>query len=225
MTLISSLDPQLASATSLDALELHGGGAGLMLGTNRHRQPVIARVFRPEPTRGVLVGGLRCAQLIAFRVLALGAQVVIQSARPAAWQPFTHGVGAPGDAVVYAAPGSPLPAASATRPQLLILDVGAGVGELSESAAANWRTTLAIREELTAWDVDTLVRAHLVLLQPLSEIEAALASSALGLSEVQDWLHRIRADMLTVVSQGSVRWALLGTTAIEQQVIGAPNRF
>ncbi|WP_026212492.1 hypothetical protein [Longispora albida] len=224
MTLFGTLDPQLASPAALGALEIHAGGAGLLIGTNRQKQPVVARIFRPEPTKAVLVGGLRCAQLLAFRALALGAQVVIMSARPAAWQPFTHGAGAP-DLLVYATPGSALPAPTANRPQLLIVDVGPQVGDLPDTSAANWRTTLVIREDLTAWDIDMLVRAHLVVLQPLTEIESALASSALGLSDVQDWLHRIRADMVTVVSQGSVRWALLGTTAVERQLIGAPNRF
>ena len=88
----SHLGVHLADPRTLRTLELTADGAGLMLGRNRQRHPVTARLFRPEHTRVLLAGDLRCAQLFAFRALALNAQIIIQSARPAAlhglyWRP------------------------------------------------------------------------------------------------------------------------------------------
>ncbi|MGH3729314.1 MAG: hypothetical protein ACRDTU_11260 [Micromonosporaceae bacterium] len=207
---------------ALGNLEVNTGGAGLLLGLNRQNSPVTARVFRPEPTRAMLIGGLACVQLLAYRALALGVRVVVQSARAAAWERFAAEAGG---GVGFIAPGSPIPQpATAMFPQLVIIDVGPSVGELDSQAGA-WRTTLTVRDELTAWDVDTLMRADVAVMQPLSEVESALAASALGLHEVQEWMSRIRADMVTLASHGTVRWALLAASAAEQQVVGQPVRY
>lgn len=71
--------------------ELTLGGAGLMVGANRHGGAVTVRLFRAEGTRLVLVGGLAAAQLLVLRALALGAGVLVQTGRPRAWEPFVRG--------------------------------------------------------------------------------------------------------------------------------------
>src|SRR5262249_58046322 len=110
----------------LAALHLPAGGAGLMMDVNRHGEPTTIRLFRPEPTRVALFGGLRYAQLTALRALALGAQVVAQTGRPQAWEPFIRGVSGSGDALTLAPPNRPLELASATplQSQLIVVDVG-----------------------------------------------------------------------------------------------------
>jgi type VII secretion protein EccE len=199
--------------------------AGLMIGRNRHGGPVTVRLLRPEPTRAVLVGSVRAAQLLTLRALALGGPVVIQSARPYAWEPFLHAVGLPDDAIRLTPPGRPvlLPPAGALAPQLIVVDVGAIAGD-QPAADGAWRTMLVLREELATTDVDELARADLVILQPLAAEQAALAGAGLGLGADQEWLTRIRADMVGVVNRRTVRWATLSATAIEQQMIGVPDR-
>jgi len=215
----------VTTAHDLGELAVHAGHAGLVLGLNRQRRPTTARLFRPEPTRVTLIGGPRCAQLLAFRAFAIGAVVVIQSARPAAWEAFVRGVSAPTDMIGFAPPGSMPPRpATAFRPELVIVDVGPTVGDLP-LPGGSWRATLVLRDELTAWDVDSLVRADLALFQPLTDIEAALAVAVPGLADVREWLIRIRADMITVASNGSVRWAQLSPTGTERALIGSPSRF
>jgi len=98
------------------------------------------------------------------------------------------------------------------------------VGPVGLDTGAGWQATMIVRDELAPVDVDALSRADLVVLQPLRPDEAALAAGTLGLGEAQAWLTRIRADMVGVVNRRSVRWALLGATPIEQQLIGAPTR-
>lgn len=93
---------------ALDDWDLTLGDAGMMVGTNRHGGAVTVRLFRPESTRVLLVGGVRAAQLVSLRALALGALVVVQTSRPRAWEPFVRGVGAPGGTIPLIPPGRPV---------------------------------------------------------------------------------------------------------------------
>ncbi|MET8355541.1 type VII secretion protein EccE [Micromonospora sp. NPDC005171] len=204
--------------------ELSLGDAGMMVGTNRHGRAVTVRLFRPESTRVLLVGGVRAAQLVALRALALGALVVVQTARPRAWEPFIRGVGAPGGTIPLLPPGRAVAdgVGTALRPLLLIVDAGPAPAEAAPGPP--WRATLVVRDELTPADVDALSRADLALLQPLTSAEATLAGAALGLGGSAEWLTRIREDMVAVVNRRALRWALLSPTPIEAQLIGPPTR-
>nr|WP_232233889.1 type VII secretion protein EccE [Micromonospora chokoriensis] len=207
-----------------DDWELSLGDAGMLVGTNRHGGAVTVRLFRPESTRVLLVGGVRAAQLVALRALALGALVVVQTARPRAWEPFVRGVGAPGGTIPLLPPGRSVAdgVGTALRPLLLIVDVGPVTAEAAPGQP--WRATLVVRDELTPADVDALSRADLALLQPLNNAEATLAGAALGLGGSAEWLTRIRDDMVAVVNRRALRWALLTPTPIEAQLIGPPTR-
>ncbi|MEV1018317.1 type VII secretion protein EccE [Micromonospora sp. NPDC049801] len=207
-----------------DDWELTLGEAGMLVGTNRQGGAVTVRLFRPEGTRVLLLGGVRTAQLVALRAMALGALVVVQTARPRAWEPFVRGVGAPGGTIPLIPPGRPVAesAGAALRPLLLVVDTGAVPAETEPGPA--WRATLVVRDELTPADVDTLTRADLAVLQRLHPAEATLAGAALGLGASADWLTRIRDDMVAVVNRRALRWALLSPTPIESQLIGRPAR-
>ncbi|MFU8851701.1 type VII secretion protein EccE [Micromonospora sp. SL1-18] len=208
----------------LDALELCLGESGLMVGSNRHGDPVTVRLFRPGATRLLLVGGVRAAQLLALRALALGARVVVQTARPRAWEPFVRGVGAPCGAVPLIPPGRPVGGApgSPLHPLLLVVDAGPAPPEVAPAAA--WQSVLVVRDELTPADTAALARADLAILQPLDRDEAALAGAALGLGGSAEWLTRIRDDMVAVVNRRALRWALVSPTPIESQLVGRPSR-
>lgn len=216
-----------APAQSLTELELPVGGAGLMMGVNRHGEPTTIRLFRPEPTRVALFGGLRYAQLTALRALALGGQVVVQTGRPQVWEPFIRGVSGSGDALTLAPPNRALEFTVATplQPQLIVVDVGPVGATGVPVVEAAWRATLVVRDDLAPHDIDILARADLVLLPPLSAPEAEIAGNALGLSQLAGYLPRVRPDMVGVVAaRKTLRWTLLSPTPIEQQLIGAISR-
>ncbi|WP_433373276.1 type VII secretion protein EccE [Actinoplanes sp. CA-142083] len=221
---VPGLPPEVQPADQSDALILPVGTSGLMLGRNRHGNPVVARLFRPEQTRVLLVGGVRCAQLISLRAMALGARVVVQTARPQAWEPFVRGAAVPGESIAVVPPGRAFEIApgSALHPLLVVVDVGA-VGA-DNRPGAGWQATLVVRDDFGAADVDVASRADLLVLQPLRPDEAALLGGALGLGEVAQWMTRIRPDMVGVVNRRAVRWAALAETPIEGQLIGAPTR-
>ncbi len=208
----------------VDDLQLPIGNAGLMVGNNRKGDPVIARLFRPEQTRALLVGGVRCAQLLALRAMAVGARVVVQTARPQAWEPFIRGAAVPGEAIGIIPPGRAveIPPGSALHPLLVVVDIGP-VGA-DNRPGAGWRATLVVRDDFSPADTDVASRADLLLVQPLRPEEATLVGVALGLGEAAKWLTQIRADMVGVINRRAVRWVALSQTPIEAQLIGPPIR-
>ena len=211
-------------AEQAEGLHLPVSAGGLMLGSNRHGKPVVIRLFRPEQTRALLVGGVRAAQLIALRAMALGARVVVQTARPQAWEPFVRGAAVPGESIAVVPPGRSFEIApgSALHPLLVVVDVGP-VGA-DNRPGAGWQATLVVRDEFGPADVDVASRADLLVLQPLRPAEATLVGSALGLGEVAQWMTKIRPDMVGVINRRAVRWAAFSQTPIESQLIGPPTR-
>ncbi|MEV4507588.1 type VII secretion protein EccE [Dactylosporangium sp. NPDC049525] len=225
LTLDGTDAPHVTTA-HLAALEPTAGGDGLMLGVNRHGTPVVIRPFRAEPTRAVLIGGLRCAEMLTLRALALGAHVTVQSTRPDAWSSFLRGLGDEPVTLLPAGRPADPPPATALDPQLLVIDTGPVDGGPTPTVAESaWRAILVVRDDLTTADADLLTRADLVLLQPLTPAEAVIATEVLGLTESASWLTRIAPEMLgIVVSRRTVRWAHLSPTPVELQLTGGPAR-
>lgn len=205
------------------ALAAPYGGSGLMIGVNRHSEPVSFRLFRPEATRVVLIGGVAVAQVVAVRAMALGAYVLVQTTRPWAWEPFSRGLGSGAPLAVMAPGPVNVPPGTPLRPLLSIVDAGPVAAD--RTPGTPWHSTLVVRDDLSPVDVDVLGRADLALLQPLQPAEAAVAVSVLGLSRDQEaWLSRAQPGMIGVVHRRSVRWAALSTTGYEQQLINATQQ-
>ncbi|MFY1635112.1 hypothetical protein ACN27F_17870 [Solwaraspora sp. WMMB335] len=213
-----------AEPDALDDVRLRAGGDGLVVGRNRQGGPVTVRMFRPEPTRMLLVGGLRCAQLLALRAMALGARLFVQTAREPDWHGFLHQCGLSREVASFLSPGDePAVAPAPAQPQLVVVDTGPSMTPAAEGGVP-WRTTLVVRNDLGSWDLDPLVRSDLVVLQRLTTAEAALAASALGFTEAQSWLSRIHPEMVGLVSQGRLQWVLLHPTSMETAVLGPVGR-
>ncbi|WFE22522.1 hypothetical protein O7621_04010 [Solwaraspora sp. WMMD937] len=213
-----------AGPEALGDVRLRAGGDGMVVGRNRQGGPVAVRLFRPEPTRLLLVGGLRCAQLLALRAMALGAYLFIQTAREPDWRGFLHQCGLGQESASFLPPGAqPPPPPSPAHPQLLAVDVGPAMGGTSE-VGVPWRTTMVVRNDMGSWDLDPLVRSDLVVLQRLTAAEAALVASALGFTEAQSWLTRIHPEMVGLVSQGRLQWVMLHPTSMESALLGPVGR-
>ncbi|WP_344652035.1 hypothetical protein [Cryptosporangium japonicum] len=92
------------------ALSLRVGGDGVVLG-HQQSAPLSVRLFRSAHTRALFVGSPACAQLIAYRALATGAHVIVNTARPRVWAPIAaHGaLIQPFDAHPETADGLPVP--------------------------------------------------------------------------------------------------------------------
>lgn len=208
----------------LAELALPEPAAGLMLGRNRRGEPVTLRMFRPEATRALFVGGVRGAQVLVLRALALGARVVVQTGRPQEWERFVRGSSLPGETILLIPPGRPISAAPGTSLQPLLVVVDIGPVGVDPSATPGWQATLIVRDELSPVDLDALTRSDVVVLQPLRPDEASLVGAALGIGDSAQYLPRIRQDMVGVIHRRALRWALLTPTPIELQLVGTPAR-
>jgi hypothetical protein len=77
----------------------------------------------------------------------------------------------------------------------------------------------------TAADAAALRDADIVVCQPLSAEAAAVVSGALGLSgRSADWLTRIDSDMVALIGEGAVRWAMLTATAGAHEGLAGTRR-
>jgi type VII secretion protein EccE len=220
------LGGQAVDGRAIGAPELPLSPAGLMIGRNQSGGPVLIRLFRPEPTRALLVGGLPGAQLLVFRAMAIGARVLIRTTRPHAWEPFVRGAANPGEAITILPAGRPFdaPAGSVRQPTLTVLDTGSAPGGPEPARDAGWQTTLVVRDEFGASDLPHATEADVVVLQRLTPAEATLLGGTLGLGETSSYFPRMRTDMVAVINRRAVRWAVFSQTPIEQSLIGEPVR-
>ncbi|BCY05164.1 hypothetical protein [Actinoplanes sp. L3-i22] len=155
--------------------------AGVVIGRDRHGQPLPIRLFRPEPTRMLLVGDLRCAQLLTFRSLAVGARVLVRTRRPRAWAPFARGAAAPDGSIALAPPDHPVepPAGTPLRPLLTILDIdsppaaAAGVYPVQQQSPATGSPS-----SIDTMSTNPMDERHAGMLDPAGEQDAEMTDPA-----------------------------------------------
>lgn len=209
---------------ALQSLGLLAAGSGLVVGRNRQEKPVALRLFRSEPTRLALIGGVRCAQLLTLRTVALGAQIYLQTAREQEWDAFLRRSVIGRETASFLPPNTPPPTpVSPTQQQLVVVDTGPSTGA-GGGLDAPWRVILTVRDDLGPWDAEMLTKADAVLFQRLTEPEAALAASTLGLVEAQSWLTKIHPEMVGLVSRERLQWVMLTMTGTERSLIGSASR-
>lgn len=184
---------------------------GLPLGMNRHGVPVLVALFRPEPTRAILLGQLPMARLLALRALRAGARVIIQTGRPGEW---AHGPAG----VEVAAPQQAVPATGRPwRPVLRVLDESA-----ADTHPGRWCADIVVCGRAAPSSAKLLSRADVVIAQRLPEAEATVVSATLGLGRSGTWLSRTSPELVGAISRRTVRWALLSPTPRERQLLGPP---
>lgn len=216
---------QFADADTAQAIRVHTAGAGLILGANERGRPVTVSFFRSEPTVAVTIGSLGLAQLIGFRALALGAQLVVTTARPSAWSVLAQAAASMPDAVEIVPPnGQPDRYGSSVRPYLLLVDSDSAAAVGSLPSIQRWTTLVTVREQVTTWDVGMLGRADLILSQSVAPHESALLCGAKNMPDYAQALCSLPDEAIAVITHDGVRWARTARTTLERQVIGSLTR-
>lgn len=223
----SQLGVHVADDDTAGALFLDSGGWGLVMGVDDHARPVTIMLFRREPTVAVAIGAVRFAQLIAFRALAVGAQVLVQTPRPTAWSTFARG----GDLTWGASGTAPQRnqevAVTTDQPQLLVIDSESrpiAEPDTQPHVGDSWSTVLTVRSQLSNWDASVVARADLALTQRLSAGESRLLCTAMNIPDAEEALTRLGDDVVALVSHSGVRFARIAQTTIERRLIGPLNR-
>lgn len=205
---------------------------GVVLGRDSANQPLLLRLFRPEPLSVAFVGGWWTAQILLFRCLGHGARVAVEAVdavNPAAagtiatmthWLGLDRTAGGGGDRVwrsSYAGGDEP---ADPTRPLLRLRDVGTRGPERRPPTRA-WETQLTVLPRLTPGGVPVLIDADVVLAQRLTHPEAALVGSALALpTELWSALSTMNNEMVAAFGGGAARYVWLTPTRVERQLFG-----
>jgi hypothetical protein len=208
-----------ASLSALALLGVSSPGTGLILGADVDQNPVPVRFFRPEPTRVTLVGGAWAARLIAFRALALGANVLVMTGDPTAWNGLGEQATGQSGRVLVAHGERPVAVnATAQQPVVVIYDLGV-TGASTSPQLGPWQTQLTVLRQLDERGVPAVRDAHLVLMQRLALHEAALMASALRLtSQSAQLLQMMEDEMLAVMGGGADRYVWTSPTAAERRL-------
>jgi hypothetical protein len=168
-----------ASMAALPLLGVSTTGTGLILGTDGQHRAVPVRLFRPEPTRAVVVGGEWLAALLVFRAFALGAQVNVWTDDPLRWRDLGERVVGTSGRLTVNAEHAGLPPAGPQRPVLSVTDDGSTGA--SDGAARAWLTELTVLRRLDERAVPALQECDLIVAQRLAEPAVAVMASALRL--------------------------------------------
>jgi hypothetical protein len=223
---LTQVGSQLADSDTANAIRVHTGGAGLILGANQRGRPVTVSFFRSEPTVVASIGTLGLVQLLAFRALALGAQLVVTTGRPSAWSALTRAATETSRAAIQVVPPNHQPGqfGSSLRPYLLVVDSDSTAAVGSTPSVPGWSTVVVVREHATSWDTALLGRADLILTQVLASQESGTLCSALNIPDYQQAFTQLPEETIGAITHGGVRWARLARTALERQVIGSLDR-
>lgn len=87
------LHQTFGSAKDFAGLTLPASGCGQVIGADQHGRAVAVPLFGPTIPRVEVAGSLHLTQQVVLRAIAIGARVLVFSARPALWRQMVEAVG------------------------------------------------------------------------------------------------------------------------------------
>ncbi|RJQ69529.1 hypothetical protein D5S17_30540 [Pseudonocardiaceae bacterium YIM PH 21723] len=218
------------SPLMLDAISPAADRGGMVIGSGMNGEPLMVSVLRSSPTRIAVVGGLYLARQLALRAMATGAQVIVVTGRPAAWQVLQQAAGPGPDGQpsqlvqIRRLEASELPRATEDNPILVIHDGGAAPSEIFPPRSP-WQTTLYVLPYLHQQAGPILNQADLVLVQRLPVEQTQIAANIWRLNpQMAQQLGQQRDEQ--VMAMGNDMWMpfRLVTTPAEQKILGPVRR-
>jgi hypothetical protein len=197
------------------------GPAGIALGMEQPGVPALVRLFRSSPTTVGVFGPAVLARLLALRALGAGAQVCVRTPHPAPWaalQPLPAGA-APWLTILPA--GSPLPAGgTGWLPWLLIDEVDPAAPPARHQPAA-WQAAVTVQPPLTPAALGSVRSYDLLLLHGVASQAVEPLRAATGIAEHSaKWLSQMPAEVVALVADGAVRYAVLALSPEERAALG-----
>ena len=209
----------------LDALALPIGDDGVVIGTDGQGTSAVLGLFRSRAYEVVLVGGIWTAQLLALRAAAIGARVVVETARGSSWSPLAQAAGGGQACVTVHQVGRIGPqGASVTTPVLVVRDCGARPARCRLSPGP-WQTMLTLLPFLDPAFERLLTAADVVGVQRVAPEEAELVGRALRLPATEVTALSGLADGVTLWGDRRTRMLVRsGATTAEAQLLGQARR-
>lgn len=205
-------------AATLDAVSAPVATAGVLVGAAPDGTPVTLTLFRPVPTRVVVLGALHLARQIALRAAAEGARLAVTTGRRGVWEPVGRAAADPGRVWVGADEISA--SEGPTRPGdtdalLTVHDRGATAAG-PPPPPGPWRTALLVLPALSPAVADAADDADVVLLGRMPPQEAELAARLWRLSASMTEAVRTLPDHGVVVL-GRNLWRRLELVTAERE--------
>lgn len=190
-------------------LDIPNGPAGLVVGYEAPGVPAVVRLFRARPTAVAVIGSEPVGRLLVAQALAAGAQVAIQTDRPAYWAVLRE-VCPPRAALTTQPPGAPTPPPGTPhRPSLVVDDVAAGA-QVPHREGGRWQAVVALHGQLVPNLVPSLRGYDLVVTHRLARevVEQVRAATDLSAGDAR-WLPEMPEQVVALISQGSPRFVRL----------------
>jgi hypothetical protein len=219
-------EQHVVTKEQLPPISLPVGDDGVVIGADVNGQPSVLGLFRRRPMEVVLVGGAYVTQLIVLRAAAVGARVVVETARPKVWAGVAQNAGG-GQQCVTVAPVGRLGAlgASLQSPVLVVRDAGARPPRARMTKTA-YQSTLTLLPYLDQRALGLLSSADLVAIQRVSPQEAVVLGRTLRLpAEDVESLPSIPDDLTVWCSRQERQYVFTRPTTVEVGLLGNPRRM
>ncbi|MEU3897700.1 hypothetical protein [Streptomyces sp. NPDC045251] len=214
------------SKEQIDTLALPIGDDGVVVGVDSEGRPAVLGVNRPTPFDILFIGGLWTAQVLALRVAATGARVVVETGRPAHWAQVVQAVGG-GQAgiTVHDVGRVPPQGATAAGPVLVVRDCGMRPPR-GRVVSAPWQSVLTLLPYLSPVAPRLIRQARLVGVQRISPDESVEVGRLTGLSPSEYEALPTLANGVTLwCTEKDRQYVMTHPTDTETGLLGTPRRM
>jgi hypothetical protein len=208
-------------ADVVGGLALACGPSGFVLGRDQHDTLTTLRLFRPRPTRVLLIDQGWLERVLLMRALALGARVVMHTTDERSWEDFGTVVTGRSDRFRVVPPVAPVEApAEADQPSLFVAERHL----LDLPALGPWQTQLTVATWFGDYLAQPLAQADLVILRRLPARQVAAARTLMRLDGWRaDALQETPIDGVALCEAGDWQYLRVLNTTVEQELFGPPR--
>ncbi|MEY9857230.1 hypothetical protein ABH935_002838 [Catenulispora sp. GAS73] len=203
---------------------------GVLIGVDPAHRPVTLGLFRRTTLSAAVVGSLHLAQILALRCAAVGARVIVETARQDEWDPVLLHSGLDAARLTVRPVGRPVgnpgwPAPSMANPLLVLRDCGARP-PYATVPRGPWTAIVTLLPYFDPRTAGYLRDADLVGLQRMPREEAAIARHLLALPDKDTAALPDLPDPMVLwrSRKRTVRFCELASTAWEEAFLGEPVR-
>jgi hypothetical protein len=215
---------------STDATGFTAAPGGVLVGIDPAHRPVTLGLFRRETLNATVVGGLHLAQILVLRCAAVGARVIVETARQDEWDPVLLHSGLDAARLAVQPAGRPVgnpgwPAPNVAAPLFVLRDCGARP-PYAAVPHGPWTAIMTVLPYFDPQAAGYLRDADLVGLQRMPREEAAMARHLLSLPDKDTAaLPDLPESMVLWRSRKrTLRFCELAPTKWEEAFLGEPMR-
>ena len=203
---------------------------GVLVGVDPAHRPVTLGLFRRTTLNTTVVGSLYLAQILALRGAAVGARVIVETARQDEWDPVLLHSGLDAARLAVQPVGRPeghpgWPAPTMATPLLVLRDCGA-LPPYATVPRGPWTTIVTVLPYFDPRTAGYLRDADLVGLQRMPREEAAMARHVLALPDKDTAALADLPDSMVLwrSRKRTLRYCDLAPTNWEEAFLGEPLR-